>query len=80
MNLSDALSLSEEQKETINCTFYCEKIADNLEPKQTPILDKKSLQSSLLSLLQDERFLDLIHAQYVKVSHARSKKESTDKD
>ena len=35
------------------------------------ILDKKSLQLSLLSLIQDERFLDLIHAQYLKVAHAR---------
>jgi len=80
LNLSDALSLSEEQKAATNCTVSSESIADNLEPKQTPILDKKSLQLSLMSLLQDERFLDLIHAQYLKVSHARSKKESTDKD
>mmetsp|Transcript_35001 Transcript_35001/g.76559 ORF Transcript_35001/g.76559 Transcript_35001/m.76559 type:complete len:257 (-) Transcript_35001:69-839(-) len=35
------------------------------------VLDKKSLQLSLLSLIQDERFLDLIHAQYLKVAHAR---------
>ena len=34
-------------------------------------LDKKSLQLSLMSLLQDERFLDLIHAQYIKVVRAR---------
>ena len=37
-----------------------------------PVLDKKSLQLALLSLIQDERFLDLIHAQYLKVSHARA--------
>lgn len=36
-------------------------------------LDKKSLQLSLMSLLQDERFLDLIHAQYIKVVRARKK-------
>jgi len=80
LNLSDALSLSEEQKAATNCTVSSEKIANYLEPKQTPILDKKSLQLSLMSLLQDERFLDLIHAQYLKVSHARSRKDSTDKD
>ena len=39
------------------------------------VLDKKSLQLSLLSLIQDERFLDLIHAQYVKVSNARNARE-----
>lgn len=36
-------------------------------------LDKKSLQLSLMSLLQDERFIDLIHAQYIKVVRARKK-------
>ena len=36
-----------------------------------PTLDKKSLQLALLSLIQDERFLDLLHAQYLKVAHAR---------
>ena len=36
------------------------------------ILDKKSLQLSLMSLIQDERFIDLIHAQYVKVTSARA--------
>ena len=37
-----------------------------------PTLDKKSLQLALLSLIQDDRFLDLLHAQYMKVTHARS--------
>ena len=35
-------------------------------------LDKKSLQLALLSLIQDERFIDLLHAQYLKVAHARA--------
>jgi mRNA-decapping enzyme 1B len=39
------------------------------------VLDKKSLQLSLLSLIQDERFLDLIHAQYLKVVNARNARE-----
>ena len=39
---------------------------------QNLVLDKKSLQLSLLSLIQDERFLDLIHAQYLKVVHTRA--------
>eukprot|EP00532_Pseudo-nitzschia_australis_P001844 CAMPEP_0168190942 /NCGR_PEP_ID=MMETSP0139_2-20121125/17199_1 /TAXON_ID=44445 /ORGANISM="Pseudo-nitzschia australis, Strain 10249 10 AB" /LENGTH=299 /DNA_ID=CAMNT_0008113979 /DNA_START=88 /DNA_END=987 /DNA_ORIENTATION=- len=39
---------------------------------QQPILDKKSLQLALLSLIQDERFLDLLHAQYLKVHNARA--------
>lgn len=43
------------------------------------LLDKKSLQLSLMSLLQDERFLDLIHAQYLKVTHARANKEQQTK-
>mmetsp|Transcript_37183 Transcript_37183/g.52534 ORF Transcript_37183/g.52534 Transcript_37183/m.52534 type:complete len:267 (+) Transcript_37183:189-989(+) len=44
---------------------------------QEPIvLDKKSLQLSLLSLIQDERFLDLIHAQYLKVAHARANRKN----
>ena len=38
-------------------------------------LDKKSLQLSLMSLLQDERFLDLIHAQYIKIVRSRKKDE-----
>ena len=38
-------------------------------------LDKKSLQLALLSLIQDERFLDLIHAQYLKVANARNARE-----
>ena len=36
-------------------------------------LDKKSLQLALLSLIQDERFIDLLHAQYLKVAHARAR-------
>ena len=39
---------------------------------QPPMLDKKSLQLALLSLIQDDRFLDLLHAQYLKVAHARA--------
>ena len=39
------------------------------------VLDKKSLQLSLLSLIQDERFLDLIHAQYLKVVHRRADRQ-----
>jgi mRNA-decapping enzyme 1B len=33
-------------------------------------LDKKSLQLALLSLIQEDRFLDLLHAQYLKVVRA----------
>lgn len=39
---------------------------------QAQVLDKKSLQLALLSLVQDDRFLDLLHAQYLKVAHARA--------
>jgi hypothetical protein len=28
----------------------------------------------LLSLIQDDRFLDLVHSQYLRVVHARTKK------
>jgi mRNA-decapping enzyme 1B len=48
-----------------------EQVTPNGQPPQL-VLDKKSLQLSLLSLIQDERFLDLIHAQYLKVAHARA--------
>ena len=41
-----------------------------------PTLDKKSLQLALLSLIQDDRFLDLLHAQYLKVAHARSSRNN----
>ncbi|GKY93386.1 hypothetical protein MPSEU_000306200 [Mayamaea pseudoterrestris] len=36
-------------------------------------LDKKSLQLALLSLIQDDRFLDLLHSQYLRVIHSRAK-------
>jgi mRNA-decapping enzyme 1B len=42
-----------------------------------PLLDKKSLQLALLSLIQDERFLDLLHAQYLKVAHARANRNNS---
>jgi len=48
---------------------------DTAAPRQNLVLDKKSLQLSLLSLIQDDRFLDLIHAQYLKVATARANKE-----
>lgn len=38
---------------------------------QNMVLDKKSLQLSLMSLLHEDKFLDLIHAQYLKVAKAR---------
>lgn len=41
-------------------------------------LDKKALQLTLLSLIQDERFLDLLHSQYLRVVHARAKKNNND--
>mmetsp|Transcript_19797 Transcript_19797/g.31943 ORF Transcript_19797/g.31943 Transcript_19797/m.31943 type:complete len:266 (+) Transcript_19797:169-966(+) len=44
---------------------------------QQPTLDKKSLQLALLSLIQDDRFLDLLHAQYLKVHHARTNRNNT---
>ena len=47
---------------------------------QNLVLDKKSLQLSLLSLIQDERFLDLIHAQYLKVVHSRAQRQPPGKD
>jgi mRNA-decapping enzyme 1B len=40
----------------------------------TEPLDKRSLQLALLSLVQDERFLDLIHTQYLRVVQRRHDK------
>ena len=45
-------------------------------PNHNIVFDKKSLQLSLLSLIQDDRFLDLIHAQYLKVAHARANRNA----
>ena len=39
------------------------------------VLDKKGLQLTLLSLIQDDRFIDLLHAQYLKVATARAGKK-----
>lgn len=50
----------------------------NSQNQQHLVLDKKSLQLSLLSLIQDDRFLDLIHAQYLKVAHARANRKPED--
>eukprot|EP00581_Thalassiosira_minuscula_P007084 CAMPEP_0183703704 /NCGR_PEP_ID=MMETSP0737-20130205/1351_1 /TAXON_ID=385413 /ORGANISM="Thalassiosira miniscula, Strain CCMP1093" /LENGTH=266 /DNA_ID=CAMNT_0025930501 /DNA_START=44 /DNA_END=844 /DNA_ORIENTATION=+ len=49
--------------------------APSVSTHQNLVLDKKSLQLSLLSLIQDERFLDLIHAQYLKVVHTRAARQ-----
>lgn len=38
-------------------------------------LDKRSLQLALLSLIQDERFLDLMHTQYLRVIQRRQDKK-----
>ena len=46
----------------------------NIDP-QNMVLDKRSLQLSLMSLIQDDRFLDLLHAQYLKVARARETKK-----
>ncbi len=35
-------------------------------------LDKKALQLTLMTLIQDERFLDIIHNQYTKICSARA--------
>jgi mRNA-decapping enzyme 1B len=40
-------------------------------PPDGVALDKKSLQLALLSLIQDDRFLDLLHSQYIRVVHKR---------
>lgn len=45
-------------------------------PGGSVALDKKALQLTLLSLIQDERFLDLLHSQYLRVVHARAKKNN----
>jgi hypothetical protein len=40
-------------------------------------LDKKSLQLALLSLIQEDRFLDLLHAQYLKVVRAHQQQQKS---
>ena len=45
---------------------------ESVDSHESVVLDKKSLQLSLLSLLQDDRFVDIIHAQYLRVVKART--------
>ncbi|KAL7550089.1 hypothetical protein ACHAWF_013324 [Thalassiosira exigua] len=42
---------------------------------QNLVLDKKSLQMTLLHLIQDERFLDIIHAKYLEVAQRASRQQ-----
>ena len=58
---------------TTTTTTNASPVSDNTT--STMVLDKKNLQLALMSLIQDERFLDLIHAQYVKVAQARANKK-----
>ena len=51
-----------------------ESAATSTTTSTTPVLDKKSLQLALLSLIQDDRFLDLLHSQYLRVARTRAKK------
>ena len=54
---------------------------NNTESQECVILDKKSLQLTLLSLLQDDRFIDIIHGQYLRVVKARADKyQQTDRN
>lgn len=68
-----------------------QKVGDKTQPSPTPlqaqelqktfekdhiVLDKKTLQLTLLSLIQDERFIDLIHAKYLTIANARTGKKS----
>jgi len=52
--------------------------AQRTDNQDNTVLDKKSLQLTLLSLLQDDRFIDIIHGQYLRVmkTRAASSKES----
>ena len=65
-NESSAISEEQDQKQSTR---------NSPAPHHNLVLDKKSLQLSLLSLIQDERFLDLIHAQYLKVVHSRAARQ-----
>lgn len=49
-----------------------------IEKHDNLILDKKNLQLSLMSLLNEEKFVDLIHAQYLKVVNARAQRDGAD--
>ena len=66
-SMSQSLESSNEPKQS--------SLESSSVPSKNLVLDKKSLQLSLLSLIQDERFLDLIHAQYLKVLNARTARE-----
>ena len=79
-----SLNLGSRDENTKNEPARLQQQSQSKVEKPTPVqtaengnltLDKKSLQLALLSLIQDERFLDLIHAQYLKVANARNARE-----
>lgn len=70
-----SLSADSQQQPKTQQQHQGEEQKNSQQPQQPPVLDKKSLQLALLSLLQDDRFLDLIHAQYLKVAQARSNRK-----
>jgi len=72
----------QQQQQSFNTTTPARSTSSNDSANSTSspravALDKKSLQLALLSLIQDDRFLDLLHSQYLRVVHARTKKGGT---
>jgi len=72
----------QQQQQSSNTTTPARSTSSNDSTNSTSspravALDKKSLQLALLSLIQDDRFLDLLHSQYLRVVHARTKKGGT---
>jgi mRNA-decapping enzyme 1B len=64
-----------EEKETVTPSqSKVQQTEQRTDTKESAVLDKKSLQLALLSLLQDDRFIDIIHGQYLKVVQVRSAK------
>ena len=75
-NASAAAAASSSASGTTTPSSRRESPSSQPQTNPPPTLDKKSLQLALLSLIQDDRFLDLIHAQYLKVAHARANRSN----
>ena len=66
---------SHEKKLTEQTSVPSEASEKSHAQQSSSILDKESLKLALMTLIEDDRFLDIIHAQYVKVSKTRAAKK-----
>lgn len=73
--LLSALSISDSVPKTFAISTQNQDVKESASASAEPselVLDRKTLQLTLLSLIQDDRFIDLIHAQYLRVARTRA--------